>query len=496
MTQSIKHHTFRKNQKTRGKRLLAAAAAALLAAAPALGADDVSDIVANITSGEETAVPEKEETVYIVADAAGTPDKIIVSDWLKNIGHEELLKDKTSLSEIENLKGDETWSENEDGTIEWKADGNDIYYQGTSSEDLPVSITAHFYLDGEELSPEEISGKSGEVKIRYEYQNHQVQEVELDGQTVSLHVPFAAVTGLMLDSASLSDIQVTGGRLVTDGTRTIALGIAFPGIAEDLDSPAFAALTNLTKAEVPDCLEITGKTENFTWGTSYTLVTDEIFSEESGEITSSIEDIFGKLGALQSGIDQITDGAASLNEGAGELETGAEELAEGLGELTGNNEALQEGAGQIFDGILESVQEQLNAADVPVESLTRENYEEVLAFVTVMAQGEQKEKLLSAKEQLDSVKEFYEGLTAYTDGVSQAKDGAEKLAEGTRTLQAGTSRLLFGAGVLKAAVPDLSGVTAALKESASLGKGYRSYSGLAEGMKGKVRFIWKLDGID
>ena len=148
-------------------------------------------------------IPMKDESVYVIADAAGTVQKVIVSDWIKNAAEADTLEDVSTLDEIENLKGDETFEETDDNGLAWAAGGHDIYYQGTSTQELPVTMSVTYYLDGEEMSPEEIAGKSGEVTIRYDFENHMEQEVELNGEKVSLHVPFAVVTGWLLDVDNL-----------------------------------------------------------------------------------------------------------------------------------------------------------------------------------------------------------------------------------------------------------------------------------------------------
>ena len=205
--------------------------------------------------------------------------------------------------------------------------------------------------------------------------------------------------------------------------------------------------------------------------------------------------MFGKFSALKDGVNQIFEGATSLNKGAGDLKNGASELADGLAALTENNEALTTGAQEIFNGVLDNVKEQLAAAGVPVEELNAENYEQVLGVILLAADEESKEKISSAIEKLNSLKEFCDGLTEYTDGVATAKEGADQLKDGTGELQSGTAALLLGAGVLNGSIPDLSGIPDVLKESIALGESYNSFAGIEDGMEGKVRFIWKLEGI-
>ena len=91
---------------------------------------------------------EKEETVYVNQDANGTVDEITVSDWLKNVAGKEDISDVSNLTDIENVKGDEEFQQKEDGTLTWKADNADIYYQGKSNAALPVGVKISYKLDG------------------------------------------------------------------------------------------------------------------------------------------------------------------------------------------------------------------------------------------------------------------------------------------------------------------------------------------------------------
>ena len=437
----------------------------------------------------------KNETVYVIADAAGTPENVIVSDWLKNPGGEEFLTDRTALSDIENTRGDETYSESDDGTITWDAQGEDIFYQGTTDQELPVTMTATYYLDGTEMTPEEIAGKSGEVKIRISYENHETTDVDIDGTKYPFHVPFAALTGMLLDDSSLTDIEIENGRIISDGDHMFAVGIAFPGIAEDLQTEAYASLTGLMKEDVPDYMEITAKTDDFHMNTFYTVVTNEIFGKEDLDIGSMLDDVFGKLSSLESGVGQISDGVSALQSGAKELKSGAGELSDGLAQLTDNNESLRDGALQVFNSLIGAVSEEVTKAGIPVPEMTTENYDTVLDGLILLAPEEAAQQLKEAKEQLDSYQTFYDGLLAYTDGVASAKDGADQLSKGAASLSAGASKLYLGTTILSAALPDLSGVSEAVKGTAAIAGDYQSFSGLGDDMEGKVRFIWKVAGI-
>ena len=129
----------------------------------------------------------KEETVYVLADSTGKERKVIVSDHLINDENKDTIEDASTLKDIENVKGDETFKQ--DGSkLTWQADGNDIYYQGTSTKETPVSQTITYSLDGKEVKPEELAGKSGKVTIRFDYTNNETVKTKIGGKEDKLRV--------------------------------------------------------------------------------------------------------------------------------------------------------------------------------------------------------------------------------------------------------------------------------------------------------------------
>lgn len=56
----------------------------------------------------------KDETVYVIAGADGSVEKVIVSDWIKNGEKNQSIADYSELSDVENVKGDETYTMNGD----------------------------------------------------------------------------------------------------------------------------------------------------------------------------------------------------------------------------------------------------------------------------------------------------------------------------------------------------------------------------------------------
>ena len=175
----------------------------------------------------------KEETVYLITDANGKVNQTIVSNWLKNGSANAQILDETELVDIENVKGEETFTQN-GRQITWQADGQDIYYRGTTTKEMPISEQVTYYLDGKEIAPEELGGKSGKVTIRFDYTNHARTVAKIDGRQADIYVPFTVVSGMILNDG-FRNVRVNNGRVLSDGNRMIAIGIAMPGLKESLD---------------------------------------------------------------------------------------------------------------------------------------------------------------------------------------------------------------------------------------------------------------------
>lgn len=328
----------------------------------------------------------KDETVYVLSSADGTTEKIIVSDWLKNILNSSEISDCTELDDIVNVKGDETFTDGK-----WNSDGSDIYYTGTIEKSLPVTMSVSYTLDGQSVSPEEIKGKSGEVTIRFSYKNNQKETVTVDGEKKEMYVPFAVITGVILDSDSFKNVEVTNGKLLSDGDRTVIAGYSLPGMRDNLG-------INSKDVEIPDFFEISAKVNNFELSETITIITNEAFnnidfdgdgelgeldslselSEAADQLCDGSDKLYDGLSQLLEKSSELVNGIDKLTEGSVRLKDGTEELAQGLDALKKNSEALNMGSRQVFDALLETANTQLKAAGMEVPSLTPDNYEDIL----------------------------------------------------------------------------------------------------------------------
>lgn len=374
---------------------------------------------------ETTLTNSKDETVYVLTGTDGSVQKIIVSDWVKNTLGEGSLRDESGLDNIQNVKGNESYTPGGDNTKVWDAAGKDIYYQGNIDKQLPVGLSVTYQLDGKSITAEELAGKSGKVTIRYTYTNRQYKTVEIDGRQEKIYVPFAMLTGLMLDNKVFSNVTVTNGKVVDDGSHTVVVGIAFPGMQSNLNLSS-------EKFEIPESVEITADVRNFRMTNTVTLATNEIFSrldtskldgkvgdlkeslntltdamqqltDGSSKLYDGLNTLLEKSGELIAGINKLADGAASLKAGAGKLDSGvadllsgAGQLSDGLGQLSGNSATLNAGAKQVFDSLLATANTQLAAAGLTVPALTVENYAGVLDGVITSLRDEALEEQVQA----------------------------------------------------------------------------------------------------
>lgn len=362
-----------------------------------------SNTITDINSSNEIF---KDETVYVIAGADGTIQKIIVSDWIKNTLSNDKINDVSELENIENVKGNEEYTPGGGNTRVWDAKGNDIYYQGTIEKELPVNLSVSYKLDGKTVSPDELTGKSGKVTIHFDYENNQYETVKIDGKDEKIYVPFAMLTGMVLDNDIFANVEVSNGKVINDGDKTFVIGLALPGLTENLG-------IDKEKYEIPSYVEMTADVNDFSLGMTVTVAANTLFNNADAEKIDSISDLtdsmdemsdamdklldgssslydglctlLDKSGELVNGIDQLADGtlklkdgAYTLDGGAKKLSDGAEALAQGLGTLSENNDKLNDGAKKVFETFLATAESQLKDAGLSVPELTIDNYASVL----------------------------------------------------------------------------------------------------------------------
>lgn len=363
------------------------------------------------TDSEDTGFS-KEESVYVKADASGNVKKTTVSEWLKN-PEKGTISDTSELKDIKNVKGDETFETGSNNNVSWKSEGNDIYYQGTIDKELPVDVKVSYKLDGKSISPKDLKGKSGKVEIQFSYDNKSKQTVNVNGEDVEMYTPFTMVSAMMLSSDEYSNVSVENGKLISDGDKNIVVGVAFPGLANDLN------LKDLDMdIDIPETVTITADVKDATVGTSITMASAELMNEFGLDDIDSFDD-------LQDSIDDLEDATNQLVDGSKEAADGSKELADGAGTLNDGAGTLASGAGTLADGV----------------NTLNEKSGTLVSGVNTLASGVQ--------AYTGGVEEIYAGSNDLVSGAHALSSGADTLNTNIASAADGANSLVAGAQSLK-----------------------------------------------
>lgn len=386
----------------------------------------------------------KEETVYVNADATGNSDEVTVSDWLKNSGSVSgNLTDESILKEIKNVKGDETFTENGD-QLTWNTAGEDIYYQGTTDKELPVSVKLTYFLDGKEVKPDELKGKSGHLKIQVQYTNNEKKTVTVDGKEEEVYTPFVMMTGMILPNETFSNVTIDNGKVISDGSRNIVVGFGIPGLKDSLDLDEETTKEAEDKGvTIPENFEMEADVTDFTMSSTFTVALTDLLDDMDMDNIIDVDSLKDSLNELEdaalelvSGSGTLADGASTLADGVSSYTAGADELNAGIQKYLGSNGELNGSVTEYVNGVGKVVK--------GVKDYTSETNALANGVISYVA-GEQ--KIAAGAAQLSQLSKGLEQVQTAVDTLSKAADGkgeatddlviaANQLAAGTKQLQA------------------------------------------------------------
>lgn len=398
-------------------------------------ADDIADKLMDSVSLKDNDA-DKDESVYLISDANGNVNKTIVVDHLKNKDKKDTLDDASNLSDIENVKGKEKFTQSGD-KLTWQAGGKDIYYQGTATEEPPVTQKVTYYLDGKEISPEDLAGKSGKVKIRFDYTNTTSYTETVNGEKQTVSVPFAAITGLVLGDG-FENIEVTNGKAEVSNSSSVVLGYALPGLKDslgikdgDLDGDV----------NIPEYMEMTADVENFSMPAAMTFVVNASdYVSTDGIDTSDLDDM----------INDLKDASTQLQDGSKTLAEGTDTLADGLSTLQSKLGTFASGVGTLKSG-LKTYTDGVSTLSGGLNTL-----------------GNSTGALVSGADKLNSgAGQLASGSATLKDGLKSYTDGANGLAKGASDLDAGIGTLAEKSGTLVDGATKLDDGASQLSASAS-----------------------------
>lgn len=305
---------------------------------------EAAETVLGDTTTESNGETYKDESVYVNADASGKVKKTTVTEWLKNT-EKGSVDDETVLEDVENVKGNEKYKEGSDDSIVWESKGKDIYYQGTTDEELPVNMSITYKLDGKEISPKDLAGKSGKLEMTINYENKSKQNVDVDGQQTEMYTPFTLATAMMLPTDEYTNVTIDNGKIVSDGDKNIVVGVAFPGLSEDLGLDS----SNLD-VDIPSSVTITADVTDVSVGAIYTMASANLLDSIGLDDVDSFDDLDDSINKLEDATNQLVDGSKELAEGTNTLNGKSGELISGVDKLADGVTAYTDGVAGVADG--------------------------------------------------------------------------------------------------------------------------------------------------
>lgn len=443
----------------------------------------------------------RSESVYVDLSANGSPTSIIASVYLTNSGGKTTLTDYTTLTDVSNVLGNDK-PQIEGNAVTFQADGDDVCYQGTGHTTPPISVSITYTLDGKEIQPMELRGKSGRVGIEIKTQNHSKTVKLVEGEPVTLYTPFSVICIMTLNEG-FSAIEADSGQVRAGGGTVSVMGILHPGLKESL---------GLEDAEeIHDSLSVYANVKDFAMdGITFVAMTglvddknlsalDDVRELIDGidEMADATDELYDGTVELRDGVEEYVDGIKELRDGAKELREGTNEYVNGVAILHSGLLDAVKGAGELASGTQELVggvaqlQSELRAqaadssgALVFAEKTTEVLYRQISGLPVSLRPYIQNAIMLSyqgASQQM---------LTQLLSAISQLSKGSGELSGGVEEFRVGLKKIASGSAELAHNGKDLYKATADLEEGvAELSDGTEElYDGTTELVDGVAEF--------
>lgn len=323
----------------------------------------------------------KDENVFLFLNPDGSIQSQVVSDWLHSDSGLRGVTDRTSLTDITNLKSDAAYTLNGDA-LTWDTDDHDVYYQGSSTQTPPVTASIRYELNGQEMTAAEMLGKAGHVKITVKLTNHLKKTYQIGGAARNVYTPFATVVSMALGADDFTNVKAEHGTVQTDSQTQLVAFVTLPGMQETFKGLLTGDLSDLND-KLLDEVTLEADTDAFVMPTILLAASSSV--EDLRDTVDDIPSLDETLNEVRDGMDELKDGSADLDDGAHELDDGAHDLHDGAQELDDGASDLKDGAKDLDDG---------------------------------------------AKELNDKMGEFSAKYTEFDAGVSGAKSGMETLCAG------------------------------------------------------------------
>ena len=291
-----------------------------------------------------TSSAAKGEVVYVKTDASGNATGVYVVNSF-NTPTATQVTDPGTYTSVQNLSTTEQLS-NENGETSFTTTaGQPFYYQGDldASTTLPWKVSITYTLDGKEVSPDELAGKSGELDIALSITGLD------DGSATADFAQEFLVQAQGTFPADNFEIEDGGGTMLASvGSNSVVTCIALPGHdatyhikgnAKDFTSSGWqiSALPldiSSTTAENPELADLVDQLE-----------------DDTSSLASGSSELTDALGQISSGSSSLASGASSLKAGTSQLSSGASTLRDSLAAQDGDLLTLKSGSSQVAAGV-------------------------------------------------------------------------------------------------------------------------------------------------
>ncbi len=404
----------------------------------------------------------KDENVFLFLNPDGSIQSQVVSDWLHSDSGLRGVTDRTSLTDITNLKSDAAYTLNGDA-LTWDTDDHDVYYQGSSTQTPPVTASIRYELNGQEMTAAEMLGKAGHVKITVKLTNHLKKTYQIGGAARSVYTPFATVVSMALGADDFTNVKAEHGTVQTDSQTQLVAFVTLPGMQETFKGLLTGDLSDLND-KLLDEVTLEADTDAFVMPTILLAASSSV--EDLRDTVDDIPSLDETLNEVRDGMDELKDGSADLDDGAHELDDGAHDLHDGVQELDDGASDLKDGAKDLDDGAKElndkmgEFSAKYTEFDAGVSG-AKSGMETLYAGLAKM-KGQMDEKMLPGLARAAQLQADLEGQMGTIQGVLGSIPETSQLEEAQDTVtQAVTDAATNAANTAGQAVADAASDTAA-----------------------------------
>lgn len=389
--------------------------------------------------GSKTAATTGTDTAYVTEMAAGSTEATIT----QAITNELAVSNKSTLAtntrqETVYVFNDASGNKNHI-TVNEKitdANGNETLNKTESSENAPVTMKVTYKLDGKEIKPEDLAGKSGKVTIRFDYTNNQKKTVTINGKKQTVAVPFTMITGMMLPTDVFSNVEVTNGKLTKVGDNIVAIGMTMPGLKDTMNLKFNDKSLDL---DIPEYFELTADVKDFSLDMTMSVATSNLLSDMNAD-DITLDDLKKTVASLDDAATQLADGTVTLQDGTQQLSDAIPALTDGVDQLNTGASSLKDGIYAYADGAASAYE-----GSVSLNDNMKTYADGIGTLYNTLKDNNLDSSVASAA---DGASQLAAGATALDEGIDSALSGAGQLVTGANALSSGLTKLEAGSDQL------------------------------------------------